>query len=380
MQIKSKIALLSFVLFFASCNKHSRQTIDTKDPTQIKQKPTTDPKDNLTINQIKAEPYYKYAWHLAYNSFYDDYNIDPESNIHAQGAWKITTGEGVKVAVIDASNFDWQHEEIKENVIVTYNSDENNNKISNQGDSDSPSHGSTVAGFIASAVNGKGLVGVAPNAELILIKQVDSSDKATIKAFEFAKDQGAKIINCSWGTNNVSEAVSSALEDLKDDGVTIIFASGNEGESMDSYDINDESELASVIGVGSSDEHNDIASYSNFGKNIDLLAPGGDTDHNMGILGVDDSGSFGNYYQKGLVNDNYSFVNGTSFSAPIVTGVVALMVSVNPNLTPDEIRYILIQTADKIGDNANYKNGFDRYRAYGKINAQKAVEMARDYK
>jgi len=379
--MKVYITLLSIALFLTACDKDSKKIEeDPKDKQIVQQEPDIKQQSNITINKIRLEPYYKYAWHLAYNDFYDNYNIDPKSSIHVEGAWKYSTGMGVKVAVIDASNFDWRHEDIKENVIVTYNSDEDNNKISNQGDSDDPSHGSTVAGFIASAVNGKGVVGVAPDAKLILIKQVDPSDKATIKAFKFAKDKGAKVINCSWGTNNVSEAVASELEDLKDDGITIIFASGNDGNSMDYSDINDESELSSVIGIGSSDEHNDVAEYSNFGKNIDLLAPGGDTTHNMGILGIDDTGSFGNYLQKGIVNNNYSFVNGTSFSSPIAAGVVALMISVNSNLTPDKILYILKQTADKIGDDANYnKNGFDLYRAYGKINAQKAVIMAKSY-
>jgi subtilisin family serine protease len=145
-------------------------------------------------------------------------------------------------------------------------------------------------------------------------------------------------------------------------------------------EINDESELSSVIGVGASSEFNDVTSYSNYGKHIDILAPGGDTIQSSGLLGLNDTGINGRTNQRALVNSSYSFTNGTSFSAPITTGVIALMLSVNPTITPDQIREILIQTSDKIGRRSNYIDGFDKYRAYGKINATKAVLMAKDYK
>jgi len=310
---------------------------------------STRAKTSHDIADIKNEPYYKYAWHFAHNEeLASQYGIDKNANIHIEGAWEITRGEGVVVAVIDASYFDWEHEDLRENVMMTYNSDEDNNHISNNGESDEHSHGSTVAGFIASPINQKGLVGAAPKAKLLLIRQVDSSDSATIKAFEYARDNGARVINCSWGTNSVSEGVATALLDLKDDGITIIFATGNESQDMDDEFINDESELPSVIGVGATDESNKVAHYSNYGRNIDLVAPGGNLNQSIGILGLDDIGERGSYTQRSIVDDNYAFSNGTSFAAPITAGVVALMLSANPNLTPNQIRDILINTADKI--------------------------------
>ena len=371
MQNFLKIFIIVLLLLSTACNKNQRTNNQIPRSSDISD-------ENYKLSQMHAEPYYKYAWHFAYNQdFGEHYYISPQAHINIEKAWEITRGAGVIVAVIDASNFDWEHEDLRENVIRTYNSDENNNHIKNQGESDESSHGTTVAGFIASPINGKGLVGAAPRAKLILIKQIDSSDSATIKAFQYAKQHGAKVINCSWGTDNVSQGVSSALQDFKDDGITIIFASGNLGANMD-YGINDESELDSVIGIGSSNEYNDIAKYSNYGENIDLLSPGGNIEY-LGILGLDDSGAFGSYYQRDIVNNNYAFANGTSFSAPITAGVVALMLSANQNLNPYQVREILINSADKIGDDANYKDGFDKYRAYGKLNAGKAVQMAKDY-
>ncbi|MCH9812482.1 MAG: S8 family serine peptidase [Epsilonproteobacteria bacterium] len=349
-------------------------------------------------NTIEDEPYYKYAWHFEYNSdFGRAYGIDSEAHLHIKEAWKITKGEDVTVAVIDPSSFEATHEDLQANVLSTYNADTKTTDVSNK--TDTTSHGSTVAGFIASPINGKGLVGAAPNAKLLLI-QSEGSDASTIEAFEYAKNNGAQVINCSWGTNNVSDLVANYFQELKDAGITIIFASGNEGCNMDrNYEaviqndelafvcrdrigspINDESELSSVIGIGGTNEWNDVTSYSNYGSNIDLLAPAGDLSISSGILGIDDTGSLGSEYQFNLVSNRYAFTHGTSFAAPLTTGVVALMLSVNPNLTPDQIREILIQTADKVGSFATYNSaGFDTYRAYGKLNATKAVEAAQSY-
>ncbi len=313
-----------------------------------------------THYNIEDEPYFKYAWHFDSNSsFSRHYNINQDADIDIKEAWKITKGAGVVVAIIDDA-FEANHEDLKENVILTHSIDYGTSDVSKT-IKDTPLHGSTVAGFIASPANGKGLVGAAPEAKLILIQQSFDYDSDIIKAFEYAKNTSAKVINCSWGSENVSQSVAAAIKESKDAGITIIFASGNSGKSLD-FGINDESELDTVIGVGASDELNNIASYSNYGKYIDVIAPGGDLGY-LGLLGIDNSGESGSELQRAIVNNNYAFVNGTSFAAPITAGVVALMISVNPSLTPDQIREILIQSAD----------------TNEKIDAFKAVKIARDY-
>lgn len=359
MKIFFRIIFVISILSFVACGK--------------KRESYYPPETNLSIQN---EPYYKYAWHFAYNSNFAQYfSIKREAHIHIEEAWNITKGTDIKVAVIDSGNFDQYHEDLEQNIIKTYNGDLQNSNIS---ENEGYAHGSTVAGFIASPINNKGLVGAAPEAKLILIQQIYDNDAASIRAFKYAKDQGAHIINCSWGTENVSEIIANYLQELKDYGITIIFASGNDGKDLD-YAINDESELNSVIGIGASTEFNDVAPYSNYGQNIDLIAPGGNINKSAGILGIDDSGVFGSTIQRNLVDNDYAFTNGTSFAAPITAGVVALMLSINPNLTPYQIREILIQTADKIGSSANYINDFDIKRAYGKINATKAVLGAQNY-
>ena len=338
---------------------------------------STPPTTTSTIAQAKAEPYFKYAWHLdSSNSILNSkgYQIDENADINVTGAWAMTMGAGVKVAVID-DGADVNHEDLKENIYLAYNADVGGKNIQTK-----ESHGNTCAGFIVAPINGKGIVGVSPKSKMISIKLEDSSDAYTIRAFEYAKKHGAKVISCSWGSYDVSDAVVSELKSLYDSGVTVLFASGNEGSSHDKVGINDESEVEWVIGVGASGENNDVTSYSNYGKNIDILAPGGDSQLSTGVLGIDDMGSSGSLEQRDLVNNNYAFTNGTSFSAPIASGVVAMMYAVNPNITPKEVKEILESTATKVGKNsdASYDdNGFDEKRAYGKINAGKAVMEAK---
>lgn len=335
---------------------------------------------NIYSLNVSDEQYYKYLWHIDSANSHDEYiigEISTDADINILDAWKITKGKGVKVAVIDDGG-DINHEDLKANIYLVYNADDGTADISNKSNNiDSISHGNSCAGFIAAPINGVGIIGSAPESKLILIKQDEASDAKTIRAFEYAKNNGAKVISCSWGTGDVSDAVTAELKSLYDAGITVIFASGNNGKSLDDA-YTDESEVQWVIGVGSSGENNDVTSYSDYGTKIDLLAPGGDTQDSVGILGLDDSGTQGSTNNYGLVSNSYAFMDGTSFAAPIVAGIVALMYEVNPNITPKQVRDILIATADKIGGtNANYQNGFDEKRAYGKVNALKAVQEAK---
>lgn len=336
------------------------------------------------------EPYFPYQWYLAYtqNDFTRTVGVDPDASIHIRDAWQQSRGEGVTVAVID-SNFELSHPDLEENVADYYNADAQSTDVLNH--SDESSHGTSAAGFIAAVPNGYGILGAAPDSRLMLIAQIYADDAATIRAFEYAREKGAKVISNSWGTGDVSEAVAAEIASLKAQGITIFFASGNNGptpdnpnQNLDAPGVNDESELPSVIGVGATNEYNRLASYSNYGKNIDILAPGGEV---VGLLGLDDTGPKGVAYTRYQfpngytlqVDDAHAFETGTSFACPLAAGTAALMLSVNPSLTPDQIREILIETAEKIESAYVYydADGFNQRRAYGKINAAKAVAMAK---
>lgn len=328
---------------------------------------------SIIVNSEFIEPYYRYCWHLDnYDiNFHSNYNIDTSANINVKDAWKISKGAGVIVAVID-DNFEKAHEDLAGNILEAYSVNKESDEVEDP--NAYSSHGSTCASFIAAPENGIGVVGVAPEAKLLLIAESSYYDFNLLKAFDYAKEKGAKVISCSWGSYNVSASLTSKLQEMYEAGITVVFANGNDGIDLDNSGYDDESEVPWVLGIGASAEDNDYTTYTNYGSNIEVIAPGGDY---VGVLGVDNTGDKGSVSQKNLVNNNYAFVNGTSFATPVTAGVVALMLSVDPTLTPDEVRTILIETADKVGgETADYVDGFDKYRAYGKVNAEKAVKRA----
>ena len=386
-QIKFSIIVASFFIFTAcgggggggSSSSSSNETDTSITTTQE--------------NSAQATDYSKYAWNI--NEFIDSnykstYKIDDDAHINLSTAWNTTKGkksnaEAIKVAIID-EGFEVSHPEIKDQIFATYNVMTGTTDVSNTSTS-TFSHGTAVAGVIASKY-----LGVAPEAQLILINidlldDYQSSSTLTeadlITAFQKAVDLGAQVINCSWGGGTVSGILSAKIQELKDNNITVVFSAGNDSSNLDSDGTTDESELSSVIGVGASSVENDITSYSNYGSQIDLIAPAGGntTDGLLGILSLDLTGTNGinTSTQLDLVNYNYSFVQGTSFSAPTVSGVVALLLAAKPTLTANEIRQILIDTADKVGtsNGADYSvNNFDVKRAYGKINAGNAMTEA----
>ena len=382
-QIKFSIIVASFFIFTAcgggGGGGSSSNETDTSTTTQE--------------NTALATDYSKYAWNINESidsNYKSTYKIDDNAHISLSAAWNTTKGkksnaEAIKVAIID-EGFEVSHPEIKDQIFATYNVMTGTTDVSNTSTS-TFSHGTAVAGVIASKY-----LGVAPEAQLILINidlldDYQSSSTLTeadlITAFQKAVDLGAQVINCSWGGGTVSGILSAKIQELKDNNITVVFSAGNDSSNLDSDGTTDESELSSVIGVGASSVENDITSYSNYGSQIDLIAPAGGntTDGLLGVLSLDLTGTNGinTSTQLGLVNYNYSFVQGTSFSAPTVSGVVALLLAAKPTLTANEIRQILIDTADKVGtsNGADYSvNNFDVKRAYGKINAGNAVTEA----
>jgi len=323
-------------------------------------------KPDFNLDEVKKEPWYKYQWSHHYTPALSRY-VSRGSSISLEGAWKHTLGKGVVIGVID-SDFEVNHPEFVGKVIATR---------SYLGGTDvepsgyKVSHGTAVAGIIVAPINGKGIVGVAPSAKLVLATMgLQMRISELIMIFEFMKQQKVQVVNNSWGSedSSISEALESKIQDLYDSGITIVFASGNRGLNLD-HGFKEEFSLSSVIGVGASNEQGSRSAYSNYGSALDVTAPGG---YKVGVLTTDRVGHYGSTLTHNLVDSNYAFYNGTSFAAPITTGVIALMIAVNPNLKPNDIRTILIETADEA-------SSFNIYTGYGKINATKAVERAMSF-
>ncbi|WP_396591233.1 S8 family peptidase [Allomuricauda sp. R78024] len=248
---------------------------------------------------------------------------------------------------------------------------------------DTESHGTHVAGIIAAKRdNGKGVNGVAKNVKLMSVRAVpngDEYDKDIAMAIRYAVDNGAKIINCSFGKSYSPNAqwVYDAIQYAASRDVLIVHAAGNDGNNLDNPDNpnypNDHkyggSEFANnVITVGalaSSYGSKMVASFSNYGKqNVDVFAPGD------GIYST-------------LPNNTYDFQGGTSMAAPAVAGVAALIRSYHPQLSASQVKQIIIQSGLSskasviVAGDPSSATTFDKVSKSGKmVNAYNALLMA----
>ncbi|BCD63181.1 serine protease (plasmid) [Nitratiruptor sp. YY08-26] len=306
-------------------------------------------------------------------------------------AWQYASGKGVNVAVID-NGFDLTHPDLKGSFIAQ------TDLVQMDGDASYDNtyelHGTACAGLIAARKNGIGVQGIAYNSSLIGIKLIGSYPSGEdrplyvstiLESFLFANEAGADVINCSWGTYDVADAVryiidKVAYEGRNGKGTPIVFASGNEGRGQ-WYWGDDESALESVIAVGAVTNFGQIAWYSNYGPALDFVAPsGGGT---LAVTTTDIQGPLG-YADGSFGHPNYCFstditgFNGTSAAAPQVSGVIALMLQRAPELTRDQVVEILKNTAKKVGD-IPYEYGRNDYYGYGLVDADDAVKEAIKY-
>lgn len=243
-----------------------------------------------------------------------------------------------------------------------------------------PGHGTSVAGLVgAIRNNGFGINGIADNVEIMVVRIVpggDERDKDVALGIRYAVNQGAKIINCSFGKEFSPEKwmVDEAVRYAEANGVLIVHAAGNSASCNDTQGnfpspfYSDGTRASNWIEVGASTKHPKkrlVASFSNYGHNsVDLLAPG----ENVMTL---------------KPGNGYGPSSGTSLAAPVVTGVAAIILSYFPELTPAEVIEILNSTVTPYGRKKVYIPGTtkkmrmrDLCRTGGVINAGNAVEMA----
>ena len=187
-------------------------------------------------------------------------------------------------------------------------------------------HGTAVSSIAAAATNGVAMAGVAPEANLMAVRwlivgKCDTLDYA-IDAIDYAIDNGADVINASWGGNQNSAFLEDAIQRANSAGVLIAAAAGNAGTTTPFYPA--ASSAANVVSVGALAPDGNLASFSNRGSWVDIAAPG----HAIAAICLPHNPAGECPPPPGL----YAYVPGTSFAAPHVAGVAAMVLELNPAL------------------------------------------------
>ncbi len=299
---------------------------------------------------------------------YDNCNI-PQS-------WDYTVGnEQIIVAIVD-SGLHFDHPDLQNNIFINLNeipddgidNDENGyiddvngwdfvnapelgsialgDYLEQDNDpEDELNHGTHIAGIISADTNNEeGVSSISWNSKLLIVrsgfKTLDGGylqDDDAAAGIVYAADMGADVINLSWGDTDYSQIIADACYYAYNKGSIIVVAAGNEGASP-THQIVYPAQFSTTIAVGAVDKYKNLASFSSYGQQLDLVAPG------QLVVSTYD-----------IIPDNYyNEQSGTSMAAPFVTGAIALLLSVEPELDFSEVRGRLISSAHDLGE-----EGFD---------------------
>ncbi|MFC8046656.1 S8 family serine peptidase [Nocardia sp. NPDC057353] len=339
--------------------------------------------------------------------------VDAHANVAAAHA--ITRGSGVTVAVID-DGIDIDHPEfagagkvVAPRDVTAGTGDPRPKDQNGTGPDYGDNHGTACAG-VAVAAGSAGASGVAPEAALLPIRLTSGlGSQAEARAFQWAADNGADVISCSWGPADgawyrpddpahqrvvpIPASTRLALEYAANSGrggrgCVIVFAAGNGNEPADNDGY---ASHPAVLAVAACNDTGTRSVYSDTGAAVAVAFPSNDFEHapfrhpaplTPGIWTVDRRGRSG--YNPGdpalgdAAGDYTAEFGGTSSAAPGVAGTAALVLAVNPDLTRDQVREVLQRTADRIDEaNGRYDaTGRSPWYGHGRVNARAAVDAA----
>lgn len=290
-------------------------------------------------NIIPSDPYYSYQWAI------------PAINIPK--AWEITKGSNsVYVAVIDSGIYRGHPDLINADIRQGWD------YIFNEScDWDSNGHGTNVTGIIGAETNNyRGIAGVNWDVAIIPLRVLSSDGTGyvsdTIEAIYDAADIGCDVINISLGSSSYSYAEGLAVSYAISKGCIVVASAGNDGDASYTYPAS----YDGVISVGSIDKNLSVSSFSQRNNKVDVTAPG------EFVFTTAD-------WYKDINYSDYAYVSGTSFSAPYVSGIAALMSAVKPSITAEEFMENIKLTSIDLGN-----VGYDNYYGYGLINAEKMLK------
>jgi subtilisin family serine protease len=284
------------------------------------------------VTTTANDTYYGSAWHLA--------------TMEAPTAWDSSLGDGIVVAVLD-TGVDASHPDLEGQLVPGWNLYDNNPDTA-----DVHGHGTQVAGVIAArSNNGIGVTSIAWNARVmpVRISGLDgwASTSTIASGLIWAADHGARVANISYAISG-SNVIKSAAHYMRGRGGVVCAAVGNSGNELST------APAADIIIVSATNSSDTLASWSSYGSVVDVAAPG------AGIWTTRNGGSYG-------------AVSGTSFSSPATAATVALIMSRNPALAPEEVEDILMSSSVDLG-----APGQDDFFGYGRVDAAAAVAAAGD--
>lgn len=284
--------------------------------------------------------------------------------VRAEEAWKRAGNKGsrnVVIAVID-TGVDYNHESLKPNMVAGYDFKENDADPYDKTSAQNPGHGTHCAGIIGGTglVDG-GIVGISPEVSLMPLRflgEDGSGDlNAAIKAMDYAVQKGAKVISASWGAaigRAQAQPLVDAVKRADDAGVIFVVAAANDGKSNDKTEVYPANAgFPNTISVAASGPNDEKPSWSNYGRRtVHLAAPG------LDIMST-------------LPANKYGKLSGTSMATPLVSGLVAFLLSQDSTLTGAQVRALLQTTGVKASIETACNCRVDAFEAVDTLLAKK---------
>ncbi|UTR08022.1 S8 family serine peptidase [Alkalihalobacillus sp. LMS6] len=280
------------------------------------------------ISQAKVEPndeFFKpYQWNL--------------EQIDLEEGWNYANGEDTIIAIID-SGVDPEHPDLQNKLVEGYNAIDDSSNFN-----DDNGHGTHVAGIAAALTNNvEGIAGVSWQSKIMPIKVLDTNGEGSsfsvARGIYWAVENGADVINMSLGDYYHSDVLYDAVEHAYNQGVTLISASGNENTDEQMYP----AAYPQVVTVASVNQDKNRSFFSNYGEYVDVTAPG-------------------EHIPSTYLENQYILLSGTSMAAPHVAGLAALIHSINPSLSNEDIGNLILGNANQLGD-----GDYNVYYGYGEI-------------
>jgi subtilisin family serine protease len=372
---------------------------------------------------LPTDPYFinQFSLHNTGQILANGHSGANDADIDAPEAWAFTKGSSdIIIAVLD-EGLTPNHPDLPNTRQVRLNgSNFGNGNANDPSPTGDHNHGNACAGIIGATHNNIGIAGIAPNCRIMPIRIMDvSNNNQFADAINFARNNGAHVISCSWGLGSSNPNFIPAIKDAillattqgrNNRGCVVVFAAGNTANHVSgnngyiSFPAN--VNISGVLTVGASDRFDLQANYSptgnpNSSQNqiIDIVAPShrayscqiqtetseawsidipGNAGYNPVKEGDCQTGAVLPVIGSSLPNagtDSLAFTGhfgGTSYACPQVAAVAALLLSINPNLTQQQVYYIIVSAADKVGG-YTYTSGQSNELGWGRLNAFRAV-------